>query len=175
MSLLETARLRLRPFVMEDLEDCLAMDLDPAVHKYIFLDGPPDPAERREGIRERVASGWPEVGANWSVEWKDRPGFLGWCGVFPLEDSGLMEVGYRFIQKAWGQGVGTETAAAALHHGFTVLDFDPIVAVTHPENQGSQRVLEKIGLKPEGLARHYGLDLSFFRLARADYPGKAGT
>ena len=85
MSHRETQRLRLRPFVMDDLEDCLAMDLDPEVHRYIFLDGPPDPEERREGIRERVESGWPETGVMWSVEWKDKPGFLGWCGVFPLE------------------------------------------------------------------------------------------
>ena len=158
---------------MDDLEDCLAMDLDPEVHRYIFLNGPPDPAERREAIRERVASGWPETGVMWSVEWKDKPGFIGWCGVFPLEDSGLMEVGYRYIRKAWGQGVATEAATAALDCGFTVLGLDPIVAVTHPENRASQHVLQKIGLKPEGLAHHYGLDLSFFRLTRADYLGGA--
>ncbi|MDP6344301.1 MAG: GNAT family protein, partial [Alphaproteobacteria bacterium] len=46
---------------------------------------------------------------------------------------------------------------------------DPIVAVTHPDNLASQRVLAKIGLRAEGRRFHYGLDLAFFSLARADY------
>lgn len=39
---------------------------------------------------------WPEIGGYWVAEWRDRSGFLGWCGLFPPEDSGLVEIGYRF-------------------------------------------------------------------------------
>ena len=56
-----------------------------------------------------------------------------------------------------------------LDHGFRELGFDPIVALTHPANLASQRVLEKIGLKPRGEAFHYGQWLSYFDLARTEY------
>jgi RimJ/RimL family protein N-acetyltransferase len=45
-----------------------------------------------------------------------------------------------------------------------VLGLDPIVAVAHPDNRGSRRVLEKLGFVSEGLRRHYGHDLVFYRL-----------
>jgi len=54
-------------------------------------------------------------------------------------------------------------------HGFRVLEIDPIVAVTHPDNRASQKVLMKIGLKMEGLEFHYGQDLPFFKLTRGQY------
>ena len=103
------------------------------------------------------------------MERLDRPGFLGWCGVFPLEASGLMEIGYRTLRAAWGRGFATEAARAVLDHGFRVLDIDPIVAVTHPENHASQRVLAKIGLVPQGSRFHYAQQLAFYRLTRAAY------
>jgi RimJ/RimL family protein N-acetyltransferase len=65
--------------------------------------------------------------------------------------------------------VATEAARRVLGHGFRDFEFDPIVAVTHPENSASQNVLKKIGLRSGGLQFHYGLDFRFLSLARADY------
>ena len=166
---LTTTHLRLRPRSVEDVEACWAMDIDFAVHRYIWPEGIPDVEAHRETIRQRFASGWPPVGGVWVVEWQDKPGFLGWCGLFPLEESGLIEIGYRYVQRAWGQGVATEAAREVLDYGFRALEIDPIVAVTDPENRASQNVLRKIGLRQEGTAFHYGRDLSFFRLERAQY------
>jgi RimJ/RimL family protein N-acetyltransferase len=166
---LATARLRLRPRTLADLEANLAMDLDPEVQRYIFIHGPPDPAAQRDALIRRIESGWPPQGGIWVVEWRDRPGFLGWCGVIPLEDSGLIELGYRYARAAWDQGVATEAAQAVVDHGFRVLGIDPLVAVAHPENQASRRVLEKLGFPYEGLRFHYGADLAFYIMRRADY------
>jgi RimJ/RimL family protein N-acetyltransferase len=172
---LATARLRLRPRTLADLEANLAMDLDPEVQRYIFIHGAPDPAAQRKALIQRLESGWPPRGGIWAVEWRDRPGFLGWCGVIPLEDSGLIELGYRYVRAAWGQGVATEAAQAVVDHGFRVLAIDPIVAVTHPENQASRRVLEKLGFHYEGLRHHYGADLAFYALKRPDYLSSGAT
>ena len=166
---LSTARLRLRPRTMADLDACVAMDLDPEVHRFIYLDGPPDPVRHRRQLRARIASGWPPEGGIWAVEWQATPGFLGWCGLFPLEDTGLIEIGYRYVRGAWGHGVASEAGRAVLDHGFRALGFDPIVAVTHPANLASQRVLEKIGLEPRGRAFHYGQSLAFYHLSRSDF------
>ncbi|MCB9948000.1 MAG: GNAT family N-acetyltransferase [Rhodospirillaceae bacterium] len=167
--LLFTQRLRLRPRSLDDLEANLAMDMDPRVHRYIWPDGPPDRQERLAQLREQYGTDQPHPRAIWTVEWADRPGFLGWCGVFPLEDSGLIEIGYRYIAAIWGQGVGTEAAREVLDHGFRAMAIDPIVAVAHPDNRASRRLLEKIGLEPAGTAFHYRQWLAFYRLNRRDY------
>jgi RimJ/RimL family protein N-acetyltransferase len=168
-AILSTPRLRLRPRTIADLDACVAMDLDPEVHRFIYLDRPPEPEQHRQHLQSRIASGWPPEGGMWVVEWQAAPGFLGWCGLFPLEDSGLIEIGYRYVRGAWGQGIASEAGRAVLDHGFRDLGIDPIVAVTHPDNRASQRVLEKIGLKARGRAFHYGQSLAFYHLSRSDF------
>jgi RimJ/RimL family protein N-acetyltransferase len=168
-AVLTTKRLRLRARTMADLDACVAMDLDPEVHRFIFGDRPPDPGEYRARLHARIASGWPSEGGVWVVEWRHAPGFLGWCGLFPLENAGPIEIGYRYVRGAWGQGIATEAGRAMLDHGFRAFGFDPIVAVTHPANRTSQRVLVKLGLGPRGTAFHYGQWLSFFELSRSAY------
>ncbi len=168
MTALETARLRLYPPRLEDLEARLAMDRDPEVMRYI-RPIPEDIEAERMGMRERILGLRGPGGHFWHVARRDSPGFLGWCGLFPLEDSGLIEIGYRYIRAAWGQGIATEAARSVLDHGFRVRKIDPIVAVTDPDNRASQGVLRKIGLRPAGRAFHYGQDLSFHRLSRAEY------
>lgn len=159
---------------MADVEACVAMDSDPMVHGFIYPDGIPDLESHENHLRRRIAEGWPQTGGVWVVEWRHEPGFLGWCGLFPLEDSsGPIEIGYRYVRAAWGQGAGTEAAGAVLDHGFHTLKLDPIVAVTHPENHASQWVLEKIGLNAQGTAFHYGQDLSYYHLSQADYLGRS--
>jgi RimJ/RimL family protein N-acetyltransferase len=168
-AVLSTPRLRLRARTLADLGACLAMDLDPEVHRFIYLDGPPEPKRHRRRLRARIASGWPPAGGIWVAEWQGRQGFLGWCGLFPLEDSDLIEIGYRYVRAASGRGVATEAGRAVLDHGFRDLGIDPIVAVTHPDNLASQRVLEKLGLEARGRAFHYGRSLAFYHLSRTGY------
>ena len=165
---LETPRLTLRPRTLADLDDCLAMDLDPLVARFIW-GAPPEPEAHREVLRGRFAPDWPARGGVWAVEERAAPGFLGWCGVFPLEETGLIEIGYRYRPAAWGRGIATEAAARVLDHGFRGFRFDPIVAVSHPDNLASHRVLEKLGLVRQADAVHYRQKVAVFRLSRAEY------
>lgn len=174
---LSTPRLRLRARTLDDVEANLAMDMDPAVQRHLpnLHDRSPD-AHRKE-LTDRILDGWPRTGALWVVEWRDPQaaggpaGFLGWCALFPLQESGLIEIGYRYVPAVWGRGVATEAGRAVLDHGFRVMGFDPIVGVTAPENLASQNVLTKIGLRPEGRQFHYGLMLPFFALRRSEHLG----
>ena len=165
---LQTPRLLLRPRTLDDVDANLTMDLDPEVHRYIFA-STPDPEIWRARIEAQISSGWPKVGGIWAVEWRELPGFLGWCGIFPLEHSGSIEIGYRYHRSAWGQGIGSEAGRAVLRHGFGELGIDPIVGVTHPDNHASQHVLTKIGLRRSGDAYHYGRWLRFFRLSGSQF------
>ena len=166
---LVSARLRLRPRTSHDLEANLAMDLDPEVHRYIFLDGTPEACAWRERLSQRIASGWPERGGVWVVEWRQQPGFLGWCGIFPLEDSGLIELGYRYLRAAWGRGSRPRRRGPFWTTASLQLGLDPVVAVAHPDNLASRRVLEKLGFSHEGPARYYDTLVAFYRLTRSRY------
>jgi RimJ/RimL family protein N-acetyltransferase len=128
------------------------MDLDPEVQRYIYIDGAPDARTHRAELARRIASGWPQDGGLWVVEWRHAPGFLGWCGLFPLEESGMIELGYRCARAAWGQGIATNAGGAVLDHGFRVLGFDPIVAVAHPDNRASPRCLRSSASAPKASA-----------------------
>jgi RimJ/RimL family protein N-acetyltransferase len=163
----QTARLNLRPRDMADFDANLAMDLAPDVGLYLYPLGRPSEAELRQKLCRQLAGDWPDRGGVWSVEWREAPGFLGWCGLFPLDGGELIEIAYRYGAAAWGRGVATEAAAAVLELGFETFGFDPIVAVTHPGNAASKQVLRKIGLKSMGLKKAYGLELSYFELAAA--------
>lgn len=165
---IETERLTLRPRTEADLEANLKMDLDPEVHRYIFSSAP-DPAEHRAEILSRIVSGWPQVGGLWVVEWRDRPGFLGWCALFPFDSNDQLEMGYRLLPQAWGQGIATEAGQAILNYGFSRIELDTVIAVSHPNNARSQNVLKKLGFCSTGAVTYHGQTVTSFLLTRANF------
>ena len=65
------------------------------------------------------------------------------------------EMGYVIARDAWGNGYATEAAAALLRFGFERLGLRRISATCDPENAGSGRILEKIGMQLEGRLRSF--------------------
>ena len=166
----KTDRLILRPRSLNDLEDCVAMDLDPAVVKY---NRPTEDEEtHRAFLQERFKRSYEDGLGFWSVFLRKEDGsqgdFIGWVLLVPLADEGPeVEIGYRFIQAAWGNGYASEAAAVIRDHAFQQTDLYEIVAVTHPENRASQSVLRKIGLLQKEDKLAYGQMLPFFTLEKA--------
>lgn len=52
-----------------------------------------------------------------------------------------IDLGYRFMQKAWGKGYATEAAYASIKYGFKNLNLTRIVGKAMPDNTNSIRVL----------------------------------
>jgi RimJ/RimL family protein N-acetyltransferase len=147
MKTLETARLRLRPRTLDDLDAIVAMDTDAEVRRYIG--GPLDPvahrAEARGNILDRPPGEW-----RWAIEWLDRPGFLGQCGIRPSHLPDVSEFTWRLVRSAWLQGIASEAAGAMLAHLRDEVGIGPVVALIHPDNAASQGVARKLGLRPAG-------------------------
>lgn len=61
------------------------------------------------------------------------------------------EIGFWIGKKYWGKGLTTEAVKLALNFGFTDLELERIYAWTYEKNVGSRRVMEKCGLKLEGM------------------------
>jgi len=162
MTVMETARLRIRSRTVDDVEPIVAMDLDPLVRRYM---GPPlDPDAHRAEVRRRILAG---IGP-WAVEWKDRPGILGLCGLSEFDGLPFGQIGWRFTSASWGQGIGTEAARAVLDHSFAEMGIDLVTTLVHPDNIASVRVAEKIGMKRDGFAEFRGVRQFFFSADAGD-------
>lgn len=143
-----TERLLIRPRTLADLEDCLAMDRDPEVTR--FVAGPwSDPDGHRAFVLERMATDYPAGLGYWSVG--DREGaraFLGWILLLPyLAVADEVEIGWRFLRDCWGRGYATEAAVPVLGHAFRTVGVPAVVADIDPRNRASIRVAEKLGMR----------------------------
>jgi ribosomal-protein-alanine N-acetyltransferase len=169
MPSVETARLVLRPFIRADIAALAPIYGDPEVMRYMRT-GHPTPAERISFIIDYYIRYWQEHPFGlWAVERRDDGALIGQCGLFHLDNTPEVEVAYLLARDAWGQGYAPEAAAATLRYGFETAGLDRIVAVVRPQNIASQRVLEKIGLRFERVARYYELDVRYYGLARAGW------
>jgi len=94
----------------------------------------------------------------WGIERKEDPHLIGTCGYFHWnQPHHRAEIGYDLCPLSWGRGLMPEALQALLRYGFKSMDLNRIEAMTHTENQRSQRVLTKLGFQREGLLRelHY--------------------
>jgi len=74
--------------------------------------------------------------------------FLGCCGLRPHDlDKGGCELGFHLKQEHWGKGYATEAAKAVIDYALNTLKVKNLVAGHHPQNEGSRKVLLKLGFR----------------------------
>jgi len=167
---LTTLRLAMREFTPGDFDDVYRLDHDPRVMKYIT--GKPATIEDTHATIRRVTRYYrlyPDLGA-WYTTRRDTGAFIGWFSLKYAGRSADVEIGYRLLPEAWGQGFATEGATAMHDYGFDDLDLDRIIGVTHRGNRASQKVLVKAGLSDRGWGHYYDQKV---RLFAADNPHRA--
>ena len=151
---LETARLRLRPFVDGDADALYSLQSNAFVLRY--WDSPPWTDRARAELflarcREIEEEG---SGARVAVDRLDDDAFIGWCGVTGWNpDFRSASLGYCLGEAAWGQGFATEAAGALLQWAFDTFDLNRVQAEADTRNVASGRVLEKLGFVLEGTLR----------------------
>ena len=142
--MIETNRLLLRPMTDADVDAVFALRSDADVMRYIR-----EPQVRAEAERwvKLVSSKWESDGVGLcAVILKETNELIGWCGLWILAETGEREVGYAIAKNYWKQGFAAEAAEGSLEYGFTKLKLPKIVACANPDNTGSRRVMEKIGM-----------------------------
>ncbi len=108
---------------------------------------------------EGVAGSYAKNGFGlWRATLKTTGEPVGISGIVKRDGLDLPDVGYALLERFWGQGLATESAAAVLEHAQRALGLPRISAITKPTNQGSIAVLEKVGLKFLGLRLLPGSD-----------------
>lgn len=176
MTELQTANLTLRPCRPDDRADFVRLELDPEVMH--FLNGGAVDHEKTDP--EDVTFLMPRGSESyvWTGRRTATNAFVGWFCLFP-ETERLAEIGYRLRREDWGQGLASEGIAALVGWGFTSAGFHKVVACTMAVNQGSRRVMEKIGMKhvrtdfPDFPARIPGADKGevWYELLRSEWAG----
>jgi RimJ/RimL family protein N-acetyltransferase len=143
---IETERLRLRPLTPADLEPLHAIYSHPEVERWI---GPHMARELATEIGKQVALHAARGFSMFALEDRATGALLGDCGLQPLELKGPeVEIGWDLAPHAWGRGLATEAARAVLARAFAEpWALDEVIAVVDPENERSQRVAEKAGLR----------------------------
>ena len=150
MKTLETNHLILRKFTSDDFA---------AVHSYAGVSentiymiwGPNTEQETLGFINTAISKGEETPCANYqyAAVLKDTGGLIGACSlVLPGDEA---EIGWILHLDYWNQGFGTEMGKAMLELGFNELRLHRIAAHCDAENCSSYRVMEKIGMRREGL------------------------
>lgn len=148
--ILNAERVVLRSWSAQDREPLAAMLADPEVmHDY------PLPLTRSESDAklDRYQGALEQLGyGRMAVVGRESGEFLGYVGIMPVppQHSAVgngVEIGWRLVRRAWGQGIATEAAAAALKDGFERHRFPEVLSYTSPTNLRSQAVMKRLGLE----------------------------
>jgi ribosomal-protein-alanine N-acetyltransferase len=159
----ETSRIIVREFLPEEQNIYLNHFNDEMVIKYI----PKRSREERIGIFRKALEQYPinkKMGI-WGMFNKADGEFIGSCLLRPFNaEPGIVELGYSMDRKYWGMGIGTEMANAMVIYSLSDPNTLEIVALTDLKNIGSQRVLEKAGLKRMDNLLKDGVELAYFKI-----------
>lgn len=182
---LETERLIMRPFDLEDSEQLHGILSQEEVMRYL----PEDVMSLKEvkrtisWLKDCYGKNSPGhiVKLTLAAVSKQDQKVVGWCGLGPLEFSPKeIEIYYGLSKHNWGKGFATEAAKAMLHCGFDKFKLETIVGITKPENIASARVLEKLGMiyrkkigkLPEKQRFYEGC--LYYSLSKDEYTGNTG-
>ena len=160
---LQTLRLDLREFVAGDADEIWRLDQDPGVMRYIGNGKLSTRAQVAASMKRipRVYRLYPGLGT-WRASRRDTGAYIGWFTLKYIPKTVEVEVGYRLLREAWGQGFATEGASELVRYGFDSVGLYRIIGITHPDNIASQRVLMKSGLAAAGWGHYYGARLRLF-------------
>lgn len=149
-SRLETERLILRPVTLKDTEDMYEYASDEETTYYVF-DRHQSPSDTETAI---VTHFLEQPLGKYGIELKQSGKMIGTIELRRKTEDSRGIIGYTLNKKYQGNGYMTETGRAILKLGFDVLGLDCIAAMYDERNTASGKVLERLGMKKEGVLRH---------------------
>jgi ribosomal-protein-alanine N-acetyltransferase len=163
---IETARLRLRHFNLNDFDHLFRLYSDVEIMRYLS----PRTREQTQASLSKHIQQWQQYNFGmWAVIYKETGAMIGRCGLGFLENTPEVELGYVFDKSYWKMGLATEASLATLKFGFWEVKLDRIVAIAHPENIASVRVIQKVGMKYEKNATYYGHDVVYYAVSHTEW------
>jgi RimJ/RimL family protein N-acetyltransferase len=157
MTVCETERLRLRYLSSPDAPFILELLNDPGFIRNIGDRGVRTLTAASEYIANGPAASYAEFGFGlFLVETLGPRTGIGICGLLRRDFHPDVEIGFAFLPQFRGKGYAFESAAAVMKLGLETHGLERIVALTAPDNHGSMKVLERLGLRFERMIRFPG-------------------
>lgn len=152
---LKTPRLKIREFRLDDVDAVYEMDSDPQVRRY---EGAPlteaDVRYRLEGAVEWAAE-TPRSIYKLAITLPPDNRAAGRLSLKVVDRAARSwEIGWTLHPRYWGKGYASEAAQALLEYAFITLNAHRVAATCLAENTASVRLVERLGLRPEGRLRH---------------------
>lgn len=178
MPTLETDRLILRRIAMRDAKDIFAYSQDPEVARHVLWAAQKSIGEARDYCRFMMRRYRNDEPSSWGIIEKRTDRLVGTIGYMDYsEDNATVEVGYSLARWLWNGGYMTEALSRVIAYTFEAMDINRIEAQHELTNPSSGRVMEKCGMRREGVLRQrlYNkgkfVDVALYAVLREDYEG----
>jgi RimJ/RimL family protein N-acetyltransferase len=150
VTVLTTERLTLRRLSPADAEFIVELLNDPAFLQFVGDKAVRTADDACQYILDGPIASYERNGFGlWLVALKESDLPIGLCGLLKREVLPDVDIGFAFLPDYRSRGYALESASAVLQYGRTEFGLKRIVAITDPENAGSIRVLQKIGMRFE--------------------------
>lgn len=147
---IETERLILREFTVDDLAEFSVLMSDPEVMRF-SLSGPmKDDQQIKDYFQKRVLDHHLQYSYGlYAVFNKIDNSFIGGVGLLTQNIDGQtkVELAYRLLPQYWGQGFATEACLAVCQYAFVQLGMKELISIIDPNNTQSLKVAKRIGMK----------------------------
>ena len=162
---IETDRLIIREFNEGDLKSIHEYASKPEVTMYLPF-GPNNEMDTQLFLKKVIDYQIqnPRCDYEFAVILKQNDSLIGGCGIHVTNIKNKEgSIGYCYDKKFWRNGYASEAADAIINFGFQKLNLHRIFATCCPDNIGSAKVMEKIGMKKEGCLREHKLQRGKWR------------
>jgi len=146
--ILETERLKLREFTLQDADFIIELLNSPGWLQFIGDKNVKNKEQATTYLLNGPLKSYAENGFGLSlVEKKEDKTAIGMCGIIKRENLDHPDIGFAFLPAFNGQGYAFEIASATLLHAKEKLGIQKISAITMAANVKSIQLIEKIGLR----------------------------
>ena len=172
---LTTERLDLVEIQQSHLADIYLLFSDKKVTKYynlLPLKNEQEGQKLLDWFRSRFQDG---LGIRWGIALKRESNIIGTVGFNNYSQNHRANIGYDLQFPYWNRGYMTEAMSAIINFGFNELNINRIEAEVMQGNTTSERLLEKLNFKQEGILRQWMLwneqyyDMTMYSLLRIEY------
>ncbi|HEX5944180.1 MAG TPA: GNAT family N-acetyltransferase [Anaerolineales bacterium] len=154
MKILETERLILRQLTTDDSAFILELLNDPSFIRNIGDRNVRTIDDACSYILNGPVASYAKNGFGlYLVLLKETNESIGMCGLIKRDGLEDVDIGYALLPAFWFKGYAVEAARAMMAYGKDVIGLKRLIAIVDPANEGSIRVLEKIGLRYEKMVR----------------------
>lgn len=174
--ILETPRLLLRPFERQDVEAIFGYACKEEVARYVSWNVHKSIDDSLVFLENTLSSYHTSLLPNWAIVLCETNCLIGSIGLHNhVPKNRSIEIGYVIDSLYWNKGYVTEAVQKILEICFLDLELNRVAAIYEPDNIGSGRVMEKVGMLYEGYLREYFIeegiakDVKLYAILKSDW------